>query len=90
MPVLRNGIGRVIDALRYLLRKGRGSDDVRRELDYFRSNRGRTDYAAAVGLPIGSGAVEAASKTLVTARMKRSGQRWDATADRAVRRQHGR
>ena len=72
------GAGRVIDALRHLLRKGRGSDDVRRELGCFRSNRGRMNYAeaASAGLPIGSGSVEAANRTLVTVRMKRAGQRW--------------
>ena len=73
-----DGAGRVIDALRYLQRKGRGREEIRKVLGYFRGNRGRMDYAdaAAAGLPIGSGAVEAANKTLVTARMKRSGQRW--------------
>ncbi len=35
------GVGKVIDALRYLLRKGEGADDVRRELAFFLNNRRR-------------------------------------------------
>jgi len=45
---------------------------------FFSRNRHRMTYAAfrARGLPIGSGPVEAACKTLVNARLKRSGMRW--------------
>ncbi len=70
------GVGRVIDAMRHLLRKGKGADDVRREPACFRSNRRRMECADAAdaGHPIGSGSVESANKVLVTARMKRSGQ----------------
>lgn len=48
------------------------------ELGYFRRHRARMQYAAAKaqGLPAGSGVVEAACKTLVTQRPKRSGMRW--------------
>jgi hypothetical protein len=47
------------------------------ELGYFRRNRARMGYAAAkaLGLPIGSGVVDAACKTLVRQPMKRSGMR---------------
>lgn len=47
-------------------------------LAYFRANRHRMRYAqiAARHLTIGSGVVEAACKTLVTQRLKRSGMRW--------------
>ena len=70
------GVGRVIDALRHPLRKGKGTDDIRRELAFFRSNRRRMECADAAdaGYAIGSGSVESANKVLVTARMKRSGQ----------------
>jgi len=70
------GVGRVIDALRHLPRKGKGTDDIRRELAFFRSNRRRMECADAAdaGYAIGSGSVESANKVLVTARMKRSGQ----------------
>lgn len=49
-----------------------------KEMGYFRNNRARMDYATyrAEGLPIGSGPVEAACKTLVGHRLKRSGMRW--------------
>lgn len=47
-------------------------------LGYLDQNEFRMDYKAYLkqGLRIGSGAVEAAHRTLVQARMKRSGQRW--------------
>ena len=44
------------------------------------------DYTrlCAENLPIGSGVVEAACKTLVTQRMKRSGQRWTVDGGQAI------
>ncbi len=71
------GVGRVTDALRHLLRKGKGADDARRELAFLRSNRRRMRYADAVaaGGAIGSGTVESANRVPVTSRMKRPGQR---------------
>ena len=51
---------------------------VRSERKYFENQRERMDYATYIanGLPIGSGVVEAACKTLATQRMKRSGMSW--------------
>ena len=48
------------------------------ELGYFRNNRDKMDYAGyhASGLILSSGPVEAAAKTLVGHRLKRSGMRW--------------
>ncbi len=45
---------------------------------YFENQRERMDYARyqELGLPIGSGVVEAACKTLATQRLKRSGMSW--------------
>ena len=81
-----DGVGKVIDALRYLLRKGRGSEEIRKVLGYFRNNRSRMNYyhLAKEGYPIGSGEVEAANKMLVTHRLKRSGQRWGRDGGQGV------
>lgn len=59
----------------------KGSERLRvvtRELRYFQRNKARMDYATyrADGLPIGSGPIEAACKTVVGHRLKRSGMRW--------------
>jgi hypothetical protein len=84
---LRDQPGGVMSAIRsmeyFLKTKGfREQSDraktVRRVIAYYRRNAPKMDYAAfrARGLPIGSGPVEAACKTLVGARLKRSGMRW--------------
>ena len=80
------GAGKVIDALRHLLRKGKGRTDIVREPGYFRNNRKRMNYreVADAGFPTGSGAVEAANKVLVDARTKRSGQRWGRDGGQGV------
>lgn len=81
-----NGVASVIRALDYLKRKHPGSAKVRQVLAYFRKQRPRMQYAAmkARGLPIGSGVVEAACKTLVTQRMKNSGMRWSQLGGQAI------
>ena len=80
------GVGKVIDALRHLLRKRNGAEEVRRELAFFRNNRKRMAYSdvANAGYPVGSGSVEAANKFLVSTRMKRSGQRWGRDGGQGV------
>ncbi len=80
------GAGKAVDAMRHLLRKGNGAEGVRRELACFRNNRRRMDcaQAAKAGYAIGSGAVEATDKALVTTRMKRSGQRWGRDGGQGV------
>jgi hypothetical protein len=47
-------------------------------LNYYEKNRYRMDYKGyrQAGYCIGSGAIEAAHRTLIQQRMKRSGQRW--------------
>ena len=79
-------VNKVIYALRYLLRKGRGKAEIRKTLGYFRNNRSRMNYyhLAKDGYPIGSGEVEAANKVLVTQRLKRSGQRWGRDGGQGV------
>jgi len=51
---------------------------LRKERTFFKRNKKRMKYAEfrARGLPIGSGPVEAACKTIVKTRMGRSGMRW--------------
>jgi hypothetical protein len=80
------GVNKVINALAYQHRKHPRRKKLACELKYFRTNRHRMDYAGlkARGLPIGSGVVEAANKTLVTVRMKRSGARWRTAGGQGV------
>jgi hypothetical protein len=53
-------------------------ESVRQAIGYLFRNRHRMDYAAfrQLGLPIGSGTIESACKTVVQARMKQAGMRW--------------
>lgn len=73
-----DGVARVIRALAYLRKRHPQRDKIRQCVAYFRRHRARMTYAAmkARGLPIGSGVVEAACKTLVAQRLKLSGMRW--------------
>ena len=56
------------------------------ELTYFRNQRPRMQYADYVRrkLPIASGVMEAACKTLVTQRLKRSGRAWTPEGGQAI------
>jgi hypothetical protein len=58
--------------------KTRRAELLRKERKYFENQRERMDYAyyEELGLPIGSGVVEAACKTLAAQRLKRSGMSW--------------
>ena len=82
----QDGVGKVIRTLAYHHGRKRRCKALKQELEYFRRNRARMDYARlrAQNLPIGSGVVEAACKTLVTQRMKRSGQRWSIDGGQAI------
>lgn len=56
-------------------------------LTFLEHHRGRLDYARArrAGCPVGSGAVEATCKSLISVRMKRAGARWkQPSADRII------
>ena len=74
------GADQVIRSLKYQRDHAHGLKRQRleAELTYFRNQRSRMDYAEYLrqNLPIASGVVEAACKTLVTQRMKRSGMAW--------------
>ncbi len=72
------GVEKVIKALAYQHKQHPRRSKLKTELEYFRNNRARMNYAEHLShnLPIGSGVIEAACKTLVTQRMKCSGMRW--------------
>jgi len=80
------GVEKVIRALDYLKKKHPRRSKLATELNYFRNNRHRMQYAAARAnhLPIGSGVTEAACKTLVTQRLKCSGMRWETKGGQGV------
>ena len=82
----QDGVEKVIRTLVYLRDKHPRRQKLASELGYFRGNRARMQYASAKAqqLPIGSGVVEAACKTLVTQRMKRSGMRWRHAGGQAI------
>jgi len=76
--------GEVASALRKIeALNPRSSRSLRQEkhelVTYLTNNRGRMNYPfyESLGLPIGSGEVEAQCKTLVEARCKQSGMRWN-------------
>jgi hypothetical protein len=76
------GLERLLGSLRYYRKSLRAGSERRAVVDrvigYYTRNRERMRYAAfrARGLSIGSGVVEAACKSIVGARLKRSGMRW--------------
>jgi len=72
------GVDKVIRALRYQRQLKPRSKLLAREVKYFARNRKRMRYLNFTerGLPIGSGMVEAACKTVVTQRLKQSGMHW--------------
>jgi hypothetical protein len=80
------GVEKVIRALDYLKKKYPRRTKLATELNYFRNNRHRMQYATARAnhLPIGSGVTEAACKTLVTQRLKCSGMRWKTAGGQGV------
>ena len=80
------GAGKVIRSLRYLRDKYPRRKALHRELNYFRRNRHRMQYATvkSMNLPISSGVIEAACKTLVAERMKCSGMRWRQAGGQAI------
>lgn len=81
-----DGVERVIRSLDYLKRKHPRLTTLTNALAYFRRHRKRMHYAALQdqGLPVGSGPVEAACKTLVAQRMKQSGMRWGREGGQAI------
>ena len=81
-----DGVEKVIRALCHLRDTHPRKRKLATELAYFRRYRHRMRYAKAQAqnLPIGSGVVEAACKTLATERMKRSGMHWRQAGGQAI------
>ncbi len=80
------GVEKIIRALAHLRDSRPRKKKLATELAYFRRHRHRMHYAEAQAqnLPLGSGVVEAACKTLATQRMKRSGMRWRHRGGQAI------
>jgi hypothetical protein len=81
-----DGVQKVIRSLVYLREKHPHGKVIATELAYFRKYQKRMRYAEmkAKGLPIGTGVMEAACKTLVTQRLKQSGMRWGKEGGQAI------
>jgi hypothetical protein len=84
-----DGVGPVLAALETLAATTlpeAAAEEVRKARGYFTTNAARMDYPRFVAqqLPIGSGAVECACKTLVQAREKQAGMRWSRAGAQAV------
>jgi hypothetical protein len=81
-----DGLDKVVRHLRYLRDRQPRRKKIANALKYFRHHRDRMRYAsfARRKMPIGSGIVEAACKTLVTQRLKRSGMRWRHPGGQAI------
>lgn len=79
------GVEDVIRALDYLRKKHPEKPAIVAELKFFRKRRHRMNYAEnkAQGLPIGSGVVEAACKTMAQ-RLKQSGMKWSQEGGQAI------
>lgn len=86
---LDDGVEKVIKKLTYLrnhTKPGKKRDKLTTEVKYFRNRVDRMRYKRfqELGLPIGTGVVEAACKTLVTQRAKRSGMGWSIDGGQAI------
>lgn len=83
-----NGAALVIRTLRFQhsLARGHKRQRLETELTYFRNQQPRMHYADYIrrGLPIASGVMEAACKTLVTQRLKQSGMIWTNEGGQAI------
>jgi len=82
------GADRILRSFKHHASRARGNRQrhIQTELTYFRKQRARMDYAdyQRQHLPIGSGVVEAACKTLVTQRLKGSGMAWSPAGGQAI------
>ena len=81
-----DGVEKVIRALAYLRGKHPRRQRIAQVLGYFRRHGHRMAYAGLRGrqLPIGSGVVQGACRTLASQRLKRSGMRWRHPGGQAI------
>lgn len=83
-----DGVEIVVKKLLYYRNQATGKrrKKLSTQLEYFRSRTEQMRYVEfqRLGLPIGTGITEAACKTLVTQRMKRSGMRWEIRGGQGV------
>lgn len=85
--LLTQGVRPVLQSIRQAMPRHQPLPEaVRIAVGYFSRNRHRMHYPhyRAQGLPIGSGAVESACKTVVQARMKQAGMRWSREGAQAM------
>lgn len=85
--LLEQGLRPVIRAIREALPIATPlPDPIKQSLGYFIRNRHRMHYSQyrQQGLPIGSGTVESACKTVVQSRMKQAGMRWSRQGAQAM------
>ncbi|MGQ9854718.1 MAG: ISKra4 family transposase [Candidatus Oleimicrobiaceae bacterium] len=84
--LMEEGVGPILDALRALSPPEGAAKEVRKAIDYFSEHRERMRYPEFIerGLPIGSGAVESACKTVIGQREKGPGMRWTRGGAQAV------
>ena len=83
-----DGAERIIRSFKHHVSRAKGNRQrrIQAELTYFRNQRARMNYAEyqRQHLPIASGVVEAACKTLVTHRLKGSGMAWTPAGGQAI------
>lgn len=82
----KKGIDKVINHLKYQLRKAPSNKEIKTEITYFSRHKKHCQYSRLKdeNKPIGSGIVESACKTVLQQRLKRSGQRWDDKGGQAI------
>jgi hypothetical protein len=84
----KDGVERVLRALRHRRdnRRGGKRKAINTEIKYLAKRKSLMKYKELLdaNLPIGSGVVEAACKTLATERLKRSGMRWGEDGCQAI------
>lgn len=83
--LLRGQVEQVITAMRELCR-GRNSKAIRQHRDYFVKNQSRLAYAelSAMGLPIGSGAIESTVRRVINLRLKGPSIFWCRASAEAI------